>query len=219
LTTAPNIKKLLGEKKFNEDINFLIAEDRFAEFEEDLSKECSEKDISEMTIEELLNQKPSEADQKEDEAEEISLDGRIENDMLILSGIVDANMRGKAVPISICEYPELKVIRARNIGLTSLPSCMVELIKLEKLFINSNTFEELPDMFEYMKNLTVLDISNNNLKTLPASIYTLTHLEKIFISGNQLSAEDLKKLNKLFLIQNSNNSFLPSSLFILVKRF
>jgi hypothetical protein len=196
LVTAPNIKKLLGQRKFNEDINFLIAEDKFAELQKDYSKVTPTKDVSEMTIDEFLNQQPSETDEKEEGVGEISLEGRVENDMLILSGIVDANMRGKALPKSICEYSEIKVIRARNIGLTSLPLCMRELMKLEKMYINSNTFEELPDIFENMKSLTVLDISNNNLKSLPPSIYTLTHLDKIYVSGNQLSEEDMKKLKQ-----------------------
>ena len=66
----------------------------------------------------------------------------------------------------------------------------------EKLFVNSNDFEELPDMFGAMPNLEVLDISDNNLKSLPASIYTLTQLKKISVSGNQLSDADMKKLEE-----------------------
>jgi Leucine-rich repeat (LRR) protein len=73
---------------------------------------------------------------------------------------------------------------------------MNQLTKLEKLYINSNSFEELPDVFGAMKNLEVLDVSSNNLKSLPASIYTLTHLRKIYVSGNQLSDADMKKLEE-----------------------
>jgi len=194
--TAPDIKELLGKRKFNEDIEFLIAEDKYGEISKKHSADAPKKDISEMTIEEFMNQDPDEAGNDEAADEEVSLEGRVENDMLILSGLVDANMRGKALPSSICEYPEIKTIRARNIGFTSIPDCMNQLTKLEKLYINSNSFEELPDVFGAMKNLEVLDVSSNNLKSLPASIYTLTHLRKIYVSGNQLSDADMKKLEE-----------------------
>jgi hypothetical protein len=193
--TAPDIKKLLGRRKFNEDIDFLIAEDKYSEIAKEHGKDAPKKDISEMTVEEFMSQTNDETEEGSSD-EEISLDGRVENDMLILSGLVDANMRGKAFPTSICEYPEITTIRARNIGLTSLPDCMNELTKLEKLYINSNSFDELPDMFANMKNLEVLDISSNNLKSLPESIYSLTQLKKIYVSGNQLSDETMKRLEQ-----------------------
>jgi len=193
--TAPDIKKLLGRRKFNKDIEFLIAEDKYAEISK--NKNVPPKSVNDMTVEELMNSVGNGGnDGAQDNNAEISLEGRVENNMLILSGLVDANMRGKALPSSICEYPEIKTIRARNIGLTSLPDCMDQLTKLETLMINANSFTELPDMFAEMKNLEVLDISNNNLKSLPASIFTLTSLKKIFISGNQFSSEDIKKLQE-----------------------
>ncbi|MEX1191033.1 MAG: leucine-rich repeat domain-containing protein [Brumimicrobium sp.] len=195
LVTAPDIKKLLVRRKFNKDIDFLIAEDKYNAIQKNHGASSENKESGEETLESLLHQSDGDGDGKDDN-EEISLDGRVENDMLVLSALVDANMKGKALPNSICEYPEIKTIRARNIGLTSLPDCMNELTKLEKLYINNNTFEELPDMFGSMKDLKVLDISNNNLKTLPESIYTLTHLKKIFVSGNQLSDDDMKKLEE-----------------------
>ncbi|MCZ4408177.1 leucine-rich repeat domain-containing protein [Cryomorphaceae bacterium 1068] len=191
LVTAPDIKKLLGNRKANKDINFLIAEDKYAEIAKIHGAGAPKKDISEMTVEEFMSQAPAEGSSGD---EEISLDGRVENNMLILSGLVDGNMRGKALPRSICEYPDIKTIRARNIGLTALPDCMDQLTKLEKLYINSNTFTELPDAFGAMKNLEVLDISDNNLKNIPPSLFTLTGLKKIYISGNQFSDEDVKKL-------------------------
>lgn len=192
MITAPDIKKLLGRRKFNADIDFLIAEDKYAEILKNHGSNSPKKDISEMSVDEFMNQSTDATETSDDE--EISLDGRVENNMLILSGIVDGNMRGKALPNSICEYPEIEVIRARNIGLISLPDCMNQLIKLEKLYLNSNSFEQLPDCFGGMKNLEVLDISNNNLKSLPPSIYELKQLKKIYISGNQLSDEDISKL-------------------------
>jgi len=194
VVAAPDVKKLLGRRKYNKEIDFLIASDKYGEIAKNHSEGAEEKDISEMTVDEFLNQESP--DPATTDSEEISLDGRVANNMLVLSGIVDGNMRGKALPNSICEYPEITVIRARNIGLTSLPDCMSQLTKLEKLYINSNSFEALPDMFAAMTSLEILDLSNNNLVSLPETVYTLTNLKTIHISGNQLSEEDMKKLKE-----------------------
>ncbi len=186
--TAPDIKKLLGQRKFNEDINFLFAEDKYAELSKSYGQSSSSKDISEMSLDELLNQSAIGGNGTSDNGE-ISLEGRVENDMLVLSGLIDASMRGKALPESICEYPDIKTIRARNIGLTSLPDCMIKLTKMEKLFINSNSFSELPDIFGGMKNLEILDISNNNLKSLP---HLLTNIKKIYCWKSIFQMQTLK---------------------------
>lgn len=194
LVAAPDIKKLLGRRKFNENIDFLIAEDKYAEIAKNYKGIPAKKDASNMTLDELLNQSNLGSASGSGASGEISLDGRVENNMLVLSSLIDGNMRGQALPNSICDYPDIEVIRARNIGLTSLPDCMADLVNLEKLYINSNSFESLPDMFANMKNLEVLDISNNQLSSLPESIFTLTHLKKMMIEGNQLSEADLKRL-------------------------
>lgn len=194
LVAAPDIKKLLGRRKFNENIDFLIAEDKYAEIAKNYSGVAAKKDVADMTLDELLNQSDLGSASGSGASDEISLDGRVENNMLVLSGLIDGNMRGQALPNSICDYPDIEVIRARNIGLTSLPDCMAGLVNLEKLYINSNSFESLPDMFANMKNLEVLDISNNQLSSLPESIFTLTHLKKMMIEGNKLSEADLKRL-------------------------
>jgi len=189
LVQAPDIKKILGRRKFNENLDFLVAEDQYSEMAARLPK-TEQKDISEMTVEEFLSTSQSNSS---DSAP--SIEGRVENDMLIMSGLVDANFRGHPLPDDICSYPEIKTIRAKNIGLTSIPECMKDLTNLEKLIIGSNSFEDLPDIFGNMKNLEVLDISENNLKTIPPSVFKLTGLKKIYVEGNQFSKEDMQKLN------------------------
>lgn len=193
---APDIKKTLGRRKENKDIDFLIAEDKYSEIVKVHSENSPKKDISEMTVEEFMSQPVKEEDSAA--GGEASIDGRVENNMLILSGLVDANMRGKAFPAAICDYPDIKTIRAINIGFTSLPECMGVLVNLEKLLISSNDFTTLPDVFGSMKKLEVLDISNNNLKVIPPSIFTLTGLKKITVSGNEFSDADLRKLAVTF---------------------
>lgn len=186
LVTAPDIKDLLVRRKYNEHINFLIAEDKYSEI--------SNKKQKENVLEHLVGNTDSNVETSSEK--EVSIEGRVENNMLILSGLVDQSMRGKAFPSAICKYPNIKIIRARNIGFTSLPECMGELVNLEKLYINSNSFKKLPDIFLKMQKLEVLDISNNNLKSFPPSIFTLTNLKKLYISGNQFSDVDIKKLKE-----------------------
>jgi hypothetical protein len=195
LHSAPDIKKTLGRRNQNENLNFLIAEDKFPEMVAAYGAGGGKQDISEMTVEEFMSQ-PAASSSADNTA--ITLEGRVENDMLILSGLVDGNMRGQALPASICEYPDIKVIRAKNIGLTALPECMETLTKLEKLIIGSNDFESIPDFFGNMTNLEVLDISNNGLTAIPPSIFELSSLNKITIEGNQFSEADVKKLEETF---------------------
>ncbi len=189
LVDAPDIKKLIGRRKFNEDLKIFVAEDKYNEMAANLPT-GDPKDISEMTVEQFL----SAAQSGSSSGAAPSIDGRVENRMLMLSPLIDGNFKGHPLPESICEYKDIKVIRAKNIGLTGIPDCMQELTDLEKIFIGSNSFDVLPDVFGNMKNLEVLDISENNLKTIPPSVFQLTGLKKIFIGGNQFSEEDIEKL-------------------------
>jgi hypothetical protein len=191
--TAPDIKKVLGNRKENENLNYLFAEDKYADMAKLHGTSAPKKDISEMTVEEFLSQSATEIN---DPNEEISLEGRVENNMLILSGLIDGNMRGKALPESICEYPEIKTIRAVNIGLTSLPECISELTALKTLIVSKNSFTSIPDAFEGMSELQNLDISDNQLTSLPESIYGLKNLKKLAVSGNQIPDDQLKRLEE-----------------------
>lgn len=194
MVAAPDIKKTLGRRKMNRDLDFLFSEDRFSAMVSAYGQSGGKQNIGEMTVEEFMSKPAAESNA----SEEISLDGRVENDMLILSGLVDSNMRGKALPATICDYPNLKVLRAKNIGLTALPECIDQLTNLEKFIVGFNSFETIPDAFAGMKNLEVLDISNNNLTKIPPSVFQLTGLKKISIEGNKFSAEDIQKLKDAF---------------------
>lgn len=194
---APDIKQTFGRRKFNKDLDFLIAEDRYAEIAKvhGAGKPEMKKDISEMTVEEFLAQ-ASNSEGAADDGGEISLDGRVENKMLVLSGLVDANMRGKALPPSLCTYTDIKTIRAVNIGLTGLPDCLGELTALKTLVLSKNDFETIPDAFGNMSDLKTLDISDNRLTELPESIFGLKNLKKLSVSGNEIPAAQLERLER-----------------------
>lgn len=190
LVSAPDIKELLAKRKQNENIDFLIAEDKYSELQKNHGSASSDNSNGEVTLESLFGQ----AATQNNSNEEVSLDDRVQNGQLVLSALIDGNLRGKALPESICKHSDLKTIRARNLGLVGLPECIGELTNLEKLFINSNSFDTLPDSFGSMKKLEVLDISSNNLTTLPESIYGLTQLKTLEVSGNKLSDADMQRL-------------------------
>lgn len=195
LVTAPDVKSTLARRKFNKDLNFLYAEDRYAAIAKKHGASAPKKDISEMSVEEYLAQALTQGDAADaDSGEEASIEGRVANNALILSGIVDGHMRGKAFPAAICEHPEVKTIRAVNIGFTSLPDCLDQLVALEVLALGSNSFESVPDVFGSMPNLKNLDLSNNKLTSLPESIYGLKGLKKLSVSGNQIPDDQMARL-------------------------
>lgn len=191
---APDVKSTLARRKFNKDLDFLFAEEKYTAMAKAHSVDAPKKDISEMSVEEFLAQTGAPAEGAG--SEEVSIEGRVANDALILSGIIDGHMRGKAFPASICGYPDVKTIRAVNIGFTSLPDCLGELTSLEVLALGSNSFETLPDVFGSMPNLKTLDISKNNLTELPESIYGLKDLKKLSVSGNNIPEARMKRLEE-----------------------
>ncbi len=190
LVTAPDIKAMMGKKKLNENFDFLFAEDRYQSVMKSLGEDVAAAQEAN-PLDALMGNSGSASG---DNGGEITLEGRVENNMLVLSGLIDGNMRGKELHESICNYPEIETIRARNIGLTGLPQCFGSLINLEKVFLNDNDFGTLPDVFGKLNKLEVLDLSDCGLTTLPPSVFTLTQLKKINVSGNKLSAEEIAKL-------------------------
>lgn len=187
LVQAPDLKAMMGKKKLNENFDFLVAEDQYSELMKSLGQETTAPASEEDVLIGMLGNAT-------DPNAEITLEGRVENKMLVLSGLIDGNMRGHDLHESICNYVEIETIRARNIGLTGLPMCFGSLINLEKVFLNDNDFGTLPDVFGKLNKLEVLDLSDCGLTTLPPSIFTLTQLKKINVSGNKISAEEMAKL-------------------------
>lgn len=93
-------------------------------------------------------------------------------------------------------------------NLTSLPSEIGELTKLEVLILDDNNLEgSLPGEIRKMTNLRILSASNNNLTGIPAEIGQLTKLETIDFSDNGISGLPLElgNLTGLILLDLTNN--------------
>ena len=185
LVEAPDIKKLLGRRKFNEDIDFLIAQDKYAEFSGSMTS-TSEQNAGEATLESALGAMLAGGGG--------SYESRVNNGMLILNSIFDKDLNGQPLPESICGMSGLTTLNARNMGLTGVPACMGQLTGLEKLYLDGNAIKELPESLGQLTELTLLDISDNQLTSLPEGVYQLKNLKKLTVSGNQLGPEVMSKL-------------------------
>ncbi len=185
LSDAPDIKQLLGRRKFNEDFDFLKAEDRYASMAN--AGGGSQNTAQEPTLEDafgaLLGGNAG------------TYESRSANGVLILTTtFFDSDLAGQPIPGSICELQHLTSLNARRMGLTAVPDCIGDLGGLEKLIIDGNAITALPETLGQLSKLTVLDVSDNQLSSLPESIYTLQNLKKLTVTGNKLSAEQMKTL-------------------------
>ena len=102
-------------------------------------------------------------------------------------------------------------------NLTSLPSEIGELTKLEVLILDDNNLEgSLPGEIRKMTNLRILSAKNNNLSGIPAEIGQLSKLKTIDFTNNNISGLplELSELTGLELLDLTNN---PVSTFDLDK--
>lgn len=186
LADAPDIKQILGRRKFNEDLDILKAEDRYAELAGATATSGGAQAGGEPTLENALSAMLGGGGG--------TYESRSANGVLILTTFFDNDLVGQPIPETICGLQHLTSLNARNMGLTGLPECIGQLDKLERLFLDGNAITALPESLGLLSQLTVLDISDNKLSALPESIYGLQNLKKLTVTGNPLSAEQLKTL-------------------------
>lgn len=186
LVDAPDIKQLLGNRKQNEDFDFLRAEDRYASLSGAAGGTQSTAAAQEPTMDDVFGALLGGGGG--------SYESRSSNGVMIMNNFTDKDIVGQPLPDAICALPGLKSLNARNMGLTAVPDCIGELRGLDKLFLDGNTIGALPESIGQLTELSVLDVSNNQLSSLPESIYGMQNLKKLTVTGNKLSAEQLKTL-------------------------
>ena len=94
--------------------------------------------------------------------------------------------------------------------LTSLPSEIGELTKLEELYLYNNQLEgSLPAEIRKMTKLQTLDAHNNNLTGIPAEIGQLDRLEKLDLSDNSLDTypNELFNITQLQILNIAGNDY------------
>ena len=73
-----------------------------------------------------------------------------------------------------------------GMGLTSIPSELLELTHLTKIDMSGNQIKSL-DKISFFKNLTELNAKNNKISSLPDEILELDKLENLRLGGNPIT--------------------------------
>ncbi|MFN3195450.1 MAG: leucine-rich repeat domain-containing protein [Chlorobiota bacterium] len=101
-------------------------------------------------------------------------------------------------------------------SLVKIPGCIVNLHRLDHLYLSDNQLTTLPENLGNLQNLVRLDIKNNQLTTLPESLGNLQNLLVLLLEINQLTTlpESLGNLQNLeyFSIDDNQLTTLPESL-------
>lgn len=86
-----------------------------------------------------------------------------------------------------------------NMGLTELPESIVQIPKLQTLFLDRNQLSKLPEVIRHLKNLESLYIRENPLKELPDWLGDCSQLRKLAIGDIGLTElpEWLQRLSNL----------------------
>jgi len=103
-----------------------------------------------------------------------------------------------------------------ELQLTTVPPAIVELTKLEELYLDSNQIAELPAEIAQLVNLRVLSVTDNRLSALPPPLAKLKNLEWLYLANNQftcVSAEITQLANlKVLSLDNNQIKQLPETI-------
>ena len=80
----------------------------------------------------------------------------------------------------------MQVLVLDNNQLTSLPSDIGQLFRLEKLSVKGNALVTVPVSIKQLQKLSVLDLSANSLSELTAAVAECSQLEELNVSNNDL---------------------------------
>jgi Leucine-rich repeat (LRR) protein len=106
------------------------------------------------------------------------------------------------LPASIIQLSKLEDLYLQNTRITSLPEKIGQLRQLRTLSVGNNALKYLPESIGQLSKLEDLDVSNNLLTNLPSSIGQLTKLQKLNLNDNPIRKEALQKLPPAFYIEN-----------------
>ena len=84
--------------------------------------------------------------------------------------------------------PNIRWLILTNNQLTTLPSSIGKLSKLQKFMLAGNQLQSLPDELANCKNLELIRLAANQLQMLPAWLFTLPRLTWLAYAGNPCSA-------------------------------
>lgn len=115
------------------------------------------------------------------------------------------------LPDSFHKLPSLKVLKAGNGRLSSLPPSLFKCSKLEELYIYGNTLKEISEDLGNLVNLRVLNVGRNQIVSLPESIGRCAALDTLHVYENCLSSmpEGVTRLENLHTLNVNSNEALP----------
>jgi Leucine-rich repeat (LRR) protein len=105
-----------------------------------------------------------------------------------------------AVPESIFDYPNLKVLWLRNNDITEIPPNFSTLAHLEELSLGSNPIKDMRKTFEILSklpNLKELDLENTQLKSVPDNIKQLKTLSVLYLWGNPIDSTEITRVKQM----------------------
>lgn len=74
--------------------------------------------------------------------------------------------------------------------LWALPAEIGNLTNLQRLILDNNRIEKLPDSFKFLTKLKELSVKDNILYSLPECIFSLPELSELYVKGNNLKGEN-----------------------------
>lgn len=121
---------------------------------------------------------------------------------------------------SICKIKQLKRLDI-DCEITSIPSCISNLKKLEHLDLYYNEISEIPDEIGDLSRLKYLNLKSNNISKFNSFICNLSKLENLNIGSNSMEEipsciQNLSKLKNLDISSNGIKT-LPRSFYNLKK--
>lgn len=122
----------------------------------------------------------------------------------------------ESVPESMWELTNLEELRIDHNQLKGIPSAIVNLTKLKRLFIGGNPFSVFPEAVCKLEQLELLSAYGCQLSALPVSFASLHHMMELELVSNTFERFpevicELRNLRRLCLIGNKLSS-LPSSI-------
>lgn len=111
------------------------------------------------------------------------------------------------LPDAFHKLTSLRILKAGNGRLASLPSSLFKCAKIEELYLYGNSLKEIGEGLGELKCLRVLNVGRNQLSRLPENLGKLSALETLHVYENCLSSlpptvQSLEKLQTLNVLSN-----------------
>lgn len=119
------------------------------------------------------------------------------------------------LPSSIQQLTNLKELALVDCKLPTIPVVLTKLPALEHLKLNDNLITSSLPAEQHWQNLQKLDLNNNKLETIPDWVFLQTNLKTLDVSWNKLSQispkiEQLQALNSFSCYYNNLTDLSPS---------